>query len=190
MEIENALVMRSREFFCAHIIKYGDPFGLGQHVSEANRWAERLLTKENGINPKAIFIAVWLHDIGHYPTDSNDNHAVVSHRMAKKFLEENGSDSGTMELALSCVRSHRALDIQPVRREEKLFVAIDSVSHLTGNVYLDMSVRDKQNGVKLRAFEKIERDKRDICKFPSLWAEVSSLYDSWVRLLTEFEKIS
>jgi 23S rRNA maturation-related 3'-5' exoribonuclease YhaM len=184
------IIDKSRSYFLEHIKNYGkDPYGLLSHVYQADMWADRILLKEKDANIEAIKIAVWLHDIGHYPINELKDHAVTSYENSISFLRRNNCDERTMNTALSCIRSHRAKDIMPVSLEDKLFIVIDSVSHMTDSVYLNMSMQDKSNGVKLRVFQKMERDKRDILTYPQIWKKISKLYNAWSVLLTEYDKI-
>ena len=186
----NEIIEKSRCYFLKHIENFGkDPYGLRQHVHEANRWAEHVISIEKNINSDAIKIAVWLHDIGHYPIDKSKDHAVTSYEMSRNFLSQNQCQKETMDLALSCIRSHRAKDVMPSKIEEKLFIVIDSVSHMSDSMYINMSIQDRNNDINFRAFEKLERDKRDILTYSPVWNKVSKLYNAWHILLKELENV-
>lgn len=161
-----------------------DRWNLLVHVPEAEKWAKKILKKYPDANKEVILLSVWLHDIGHYPITDED-HALVSERIARIFLLKEKADDNLIKDVLHCIRSHRNRDVAPKTLEAKLFAMIDSASHFTHVPYIDMAT----HGLLKEAFEKLERDYRDIKPFPEILHEVTPLYHAIKKLLLELKKI-
>lgn len=174
----------AKKLFLGALDKHGeDQFDLRTHVTEAVRWANKLLSEYPKLNSDVIFLSIWLHDIGHYPIDKND-HAVKSEKIAKNFLAKQKVNKDIAKEVLHCVRSHRNKDIKPNTNEAKFFAALDSISHFTYAPYLGM-MRD---GRGKAGMEKLERDYRDLKYLPKIKKELTPLYQAWKKLLQEINK--
>jgi hypothetical protein len=179
-------VENARESFHDMVRAHGsDPFGLLSHIEEIERWARIMIKKHPEADEEVILLGVFLHDIGHYPIDKETDHAVTSERIARKLLTEWGVDEKKAEKVLHCIRAHRCKDVQPETIEAKIIACIDSASHLTDRMYLDI-VRD---GRTEYALGKLDRDYRDLSHFPEIKEMTKELYESWKRLLHAYSKI-
>lgn len=180
------LIDSSKELFFKRVDDFkSDPWDLRTHIREAEKWAQKLLKKYPNANEDVIFLTLYLHDIGHYPIPKGD-HAVVSKKIAKDFLKKQKVDPKISKNVLHCIRSHRNGDVKPETPEAKLFVLIDSVSHLTYMPYVEMALDNRLQG----SLEKLERDYRDIKPFPDVLKEVTPLYKAIKKLLMEYGKIA
>jgi len=183
------LIKKAKEFFLLSLKKFGaDPYNLYRHVYEAEKWANYLLSRNPSVDHNTVLLTVWLHDIGHYPIPTTIDHAVRSFHIADNFLKKNNSHSQITENTLHCIRSHRCKDIMPSSPEAKLFIIIDSASHMTDSIYFDMARQDKQDKITFRALAKLERDIKDIMTDIDLGNELKDLYNAWRNLLTIYEK--
>lgn len=183
--MNTTLIQKAKNKFLAMIEKNGeDPWDLIVHIEEAEKWARKMLERYPEADEDVVLLTVWLHDIGHYPTIEED-HAVVSERVAKQFFEEEKADKGLVNKTLHCVRSHRNRDVKPDSLEAKLFAMIDSISHFTYLPFMKM-VRE---GRSKYAMEKLERDYRDIAAFPEVLEEIAPLYHSLKKMLIELDKV-
>jgi len=90
---------------------------------------------------------------------------------------------------LHCIRAHRCKDIAPETIEAKIIAFADSASHLTQGIYLDI-VKEEKEGGTYDAFEKLERDWRDLSFFPEIKDEMGELYESWKKLIKAYKKIN
>ncbi len=160
-----------------------DKYDLLRHVPEAEKWANRLCDLQKEADREVVLLAVWLHDIGHYPICETD-HAVKSEKIAKNFLIAENYPEEKMEKVLHCIRSHRNRDVKPETLEAKIIACIDSASHMTDSMYIGI-VRD---GRYEYAKGKIERDYRDLSAFPEIKKELTPLYKAWKELLTKLNK--
>lgn len=91
---------------------------------------------------------------------------------------------------LYCIRSHRCKDVLPQTLEAKIIAFIDSASYLTSYMYFDMAMSDKAKGEEFKAYSKAARDYRDLELFPEVKNELNGLYEAWIKLLNEYEKIN
>lgn len=165
-----------------------DPWGLANHVPEMEKWTIHLLKKYPEADSEVVFLAAWLHDIGHYPISDKTDHAIIGEERSRKFLAENNYDSKRAESVLHCVRSHRCKDVMPETLEAKIIAFCDSASHMTDQfMYLQMANDDKLGGQE-RVLPKLDRDYRDLAIFPELQKEWAPLYEAWRTLLQEYDK--
>lgn len=169
------------------VIKDGNPiYGyLPRHVVEAEKWAKKILDKEQKANREIVLLSIWLHDIGQafvkFEKDDED-HAAKSETEARIFLPSLGFDEAAVGKVAHCVRAHRCRDIQPETLEARIVAAADSASHMTDICYLDMASR----GNKDPALDKLERDYRDAGLFPELQKEITPIYNAWKELLKAY----
>lgn len=183
--MNDRLVQNAQEAFLKTIDDYGkDPWNLRTHIKEAEKWANKILKMYPEAVRDVVMLTVWLHDIGHYPVVEED-HAVISERISRKFFEDERTDKSLSDRVLHCVRSHRNRDVEPETLEAKLFAMIDSVSHLTYIPYIEMI----NDGRGESALEKLERDYRDISPFPEVKEEITPLYKALKNLIIEMSKI-
>lgn len=184
------IIEKAREKFDEMIKKYPeDIYGLVNHLSEMEKWAKKMLEKYSEAEKEVVFLAVWLHDIGHYPVQEKD-HAIIGEERAREFLAENGYNKEKLEKVLHCVRSHRCKDVQPETIEAKIIAFCDSASHMTDyQMYLKMIQDDRRDGKEPRVFNKLSNDYRDLGLFPEMQKELTSLYEAWKKLLEEYNKI-
>ncbi|KKR21501.1 MAG: hypothetical protein UT48_C0007G0022 [Parcubacteria group bacterium GW2011_GWE2_39_37] len=166
-----------------------DPYGLVNHLKEMEKWAHFMIEKYPDVEQEIVLLSVWLHDIGHYPLPTDQDHAVRGEERARKFLEDHNYDDKKIEKVLHCVRAHRCRDVMPETKEAKIIAFIDSASHMTDTMYLDIVREDKNNKAEPRVFAKMERDFRDLSWFPEVQKDLSELYDSWKKLLEAYQKI-
>lgn len=178
------MIGKAKKLFLESLRGKEDIYGLGTHVPEAEKWAGKLCGIYKEADREVVMLAVWLHDIGHYPVDKVD-HAVKSEKIAREFLEKENYLKDKMEKVLHCVRSHRCRDIMPETQEAKIMACVDSASHMTDSMYVDI-VRD---GRAEYAFGKLERDYRDISKFPEVKKELKDVCGKWKALLGALSKI-
>jgi hypothetical protein len=180
-------IEKAKRFFLKRISKFGsDPYNLLPHVPEAEKWAKFMLKKYPAANREVILLAVWLHDVGHYPIDETD-HAIKGEDIAKKFLTKEQVNPEIIKQVLHCIRAHRCKEVLPATLEAKIIAFIDSASHMTGSIYLDM-FKSKSLEEKGKVFGKMERDFRDLSYFPEIKDQMKELYESWKILLKSYGK--
>lgn len=183
------IVKKAKAKFLEMVSDFGtDPYHLLSHVPEAEKWAKLMLKQYPQANEEVVLLSVWLHDIGHYPLPTEIDHAVRGEQRAKEFLEHEKYDSEKMNEVLNCVRAHRCRDVMPKSLEAKIMAFVDSASHMTDTMYLDM-VRTDEEGRFPRTYAKMERDMRDLSAFPEVQEKMAGLYGAWQNLLKEYEKI-
>lgn len=177
------MIKKAKKLFLDNLKGKEDPFCLFRHVPEAERWANKLCDKDQKADREVVLMAVWLHDISHYPVNEID-HAVKSEKIAKKFLEKEKYPAEKMKEVLHCIRSHRNRDVAPETLEAKILACADSASHMTDIMYVDI-VRDGRFDY---GAGKLERDFRDLGSFPEIKKELTPLYRAWKELLVEMNK--
>jgi len=183
---KNIKVIEEAKKYQLQIIKdfKKDPFGLVDHFSEMEKWAERLFKMFPDADQNVVLLTIWLHDTGHYSGDLEVDHAVKSEKLARVFLTGR-VDEKIVEQVARAVRSHRCKDVLPETIEEKIVACIDSASHMTDNVYLSIAKDGRFNF----ALAKIERDFRDTGLIPEIQKEVEPLCKAWINLITELKNI-
>ncbi len=133
-----------------------------------------------------ILLAVWLHDISHYVSDQDFDHAVRSEQMAKEFLTKEKYSMRKIIEVCHCIRAHRNRDVKPETLEAKIVACIDSASHMTGEMYIQIAIAGKFNYL----FEKINRDFADLTPFPEIQSQLSDLTDDWIKLIQSYRKLN
>lgn len=185
-----AIVEKAKKLFHEKIKEFGsDPYHLLQHLTEVEKWAKLILKKYPHVDEEIIFLSVWLHDIGHYPIPTKIDHAVRSEKTAKEFLEKENYPEEKIKKVLHCIRAHRCKDVLPESFEAKILAFIDSASHMTDTMYFDIAKNNKNDGKPFRVYAKMERDFRDLSFFPEIKKQMIPLFNSWEKLLKEYEKI-
>ena len=183
------IIEKAKEEFWKMLKDFGsDEFHLESHVLEVERWANHMLKKYPQADKEVVLLSVWLHDIGHYPHSEAD-HAIIGEQIARKFLKKQNYPEDKMNKVLHCIRAHRCKDVFPETFEAKMMAFIDSASHLTTQVYLDMAKQDKERKESFRAFAKLERDMRDLSSFPEDKKILKELSEAWEKLLKVYEKL-
>jgi len=178
-----------RQKFFQMIDDFGsDPYHLRSHVPEVEKWAKRLLKKFPEADSEAVILAVWAHDLGHYPIPTEVDHAIRSEERTKEFLEEMNYPKEKRDKILHCVRAHRCRDVLPNSIEARIVACADSASHMTEPMYFDMAKDDKENHREFRVYAKIERDYRDLGAFPEIQSELKEIYENWKKLIKAYEK--
>jgi metal-dependent HD superfamily phosphatase/phosphodiesterase len=162
-----------------------DPYTLVDHIGEMEKWAEKMLKRYPEADREIVKLSVWLHDIGHYPIDETD-HAIKGEKVAREFLEKEGFTGERLEKVLHCVRAHRCKDVMPETLEAKLVACIDSASHMTDSMYVDILKAGKFD----YACGKLGRDYRDLASFPEVQAELTPVYESWQKLLFALNRVN
>jgi len=186
----NSIIEKSKETFFNYINEAGlDPYTLKNHVVEVERWAKKILKTHPEADEETVLVGVWLHDFGHYPINSNEDHAITGERKAKALLEKEGFDKEKTKQILHCIRSHRCKDVMPETLEAKILACADSASHFTSTMYFDIFYRQKMENYSYRALDKIERDYRDLAFFPEIKEELTPLYKAWLNLLNSYDKL-
>ncbi|MBD3259851.1 HD domain-containing protein [Candidatus Woesearchaeota archaeon] len=182
------IVENARRCFNLMVDVFGsDPYYMGSHVPEMERWAHHMLKRFPEADEEIVLLSVWLHDIGHYPVPTDVDHAVRGVERSREFLERKNYDSSRTEKILHCVRAHRCRDVMPETIEAKIIAFTDSASHMTDqNLYLSL-VREVYDGPE-KVIEKLERDYRDLELFPEIKEELKPLYEAWKRLLINYGK--
>jgi len=171
------IIQKAQAKFLTMIDDFGsDPWQLRRHIFDAEKWAVRLIGRYPEADPEVLLLAVWLHDIGHYPIPEED-HAVVSERIARKFLEKEHYNAEKLINVLHCIRSHRNKDVVP----ETLEAVLDSASHFTYGPYVEMICDNRAD----QALEKLNRDYRDLELFPEIKKELEPLYLTWAKLIKQ-----
>ncbi|MFP4424340.1 MAG: HD domain-containing protein [Candidatus Woesearchaeota archaeon] len=180
------MIEKAKQKFFQMIDDFGfDPYHLRPHVPEAEKWVKHLLKKYPEADAEVVILAVWLHDIGHYPVPTEIDHAVRGEERAREFLEK--FNYPKMEKVLHCIRAHRCKDVLPNTIEAKIIACADSASHMTDSIYFDIAKNDKENNQEFRAYAKMERDFRDL--FPEIQEELAEILDAWKRLIQAYEKL-
>lgn len=154
------------------------------HVSEVEKWARFLLKKYPEADEEVVLLSVWFHDIGH--SSNGKDHALVGEKITEKILKKWNLNDKKSEKILHCVRAHRCRDVLPETIEAKILAFADSASHLSDFIYIKMA----KKGNFQKAFEKLERDYRDLSYFPDVKKELEGLYESSKKWLNEFEKLN
>lgn len=186
-----SIIEKAREQFFKMVDNFGsDPFHLLPHVPETEKWAEYMLKKYPSADKEVVLLAVWLHDIGHYPPQKKIDHAIRSEKMAKEFLEKENYPQEKLIRVLHCIRAHRCNDVLPESIEAKIVSFIDSASHMTETMYFNVAQSDKAENVKFRVYDKMERDFRDLSYFPEIKKEMEELFHAWKNLIKAYEKIN
>jgi len=184
------IIEKAKEKFLQMIDDFGlDPYHLRSHVPEVEKWAKYLLKKFPQADEEVVILAVWLHDLGHYPIPAEVDHAIRSEERAKEFLEKLNYPKDKIDKVLHCVRAHRCRDIMPNSTEAKIIACVDSASHITEPMYFDMAKDDKENNRDFRVYAKMERDFRDLSAFLEIQNELKELYETWKKLIKIYEKI-
>lgn len=184
------IIEKAKSEFLKMVSDFGsDPYHLLPHVPEAKKWAEFMLKKYPKANKEIVLLAVWLHDLGHYPINVEIDHAIRGEERAGKFLEKENYSKEETDKVLHCVRAHRCKDVMPQSLEAKIMAFSDSASHMTSAMYLDMAKDDKDKKIPFRVYAKMERDFRDLAIFPEVQKELVELYESWKTLLRAYEKL-
>jgi len=180
----SGISIKAKKMFDKYIESNEDIYNLNCHIEELERLAEKIVQKFPDLDKEILLLAVYFHDIGYYPLNPNEDHAVTGERIARKFLEKEKYSNEKMEKALHAIRAHRCKDILPDTLEARAFAFMDSASHMTSKVYFEM-VKD---GKGKKALEKLERDYRDLAIFPEIKKEMEPLYLSWKSLITSLTK--
>lgn len=184
------IIDKAKTEFLRVVINFGsDPYNLLPHVPEAEKWARYMFKKYPQANQEVVLLAVWLHDIGHYPIPTDVDHAVRSEQQAKEFLIKQNYPTEKMKEVLHCVRAHRCSDVMPETIEAKIMSFIDSASHITDLMYLKMAKDLKAKKEISKVYAKIERDLRDLASFPEVQKDLTGLSHAWKKLIEEYEKI-
>jgi hypothetical protein len=187
--MENIL-LKAKNLFLKNVDDFGsDPFGLIQHVFEAERWAKFMLNKYPEADKDVVLLSVWLHDIGHYPVQKEVDHSIVSEDIARVFLEKEGFSKERLLKVLHCIRDHRCKDVLPKTLEAKIVAFVDSASHMTDSMYLNIAKDDKSRSDKFDVHSKMKRDFRDLSFFPEVQAKLKGIFDAWKVLIKEYEKL-
>ena len=185
------IIEKAKTKFLQMVKDFGsDPYNLLPHVPEAEKWAKFLLKKYPQADEEVVLLAVWLHDLGHYPIPTDVDHAIRSEERAIKFFKKEKYSEDKMNKVLHCVRSHRCKDVMPESLEAKIMACVDSASHMTNSMYFDMAKGDKQINHEFRVYSKMERDFRDLEAFPEIQNKLKELYESWKKLIKTYEKIN
>jgi metal-dependent HD superfamily phosphatase/phosphodiesterase len=186
----NPIINKSKKSFFEYIHEAGsDPFTLKSHVIEVEKWAKKILKTHPEADEEVVILGVFLHDFGHYPINPAEDHAITGEKKAKALLEKEGFDKEKTKQVLHCIRSHRCKDVMPTTIEAKILACADSASHFTSTMYFDILQRQKNENTTYSAFDKLERDYRDLTFFPEIKKELTPLYEAWLKLLKEYEKI-
>jgi hypothetical protein len=188
----NSVIEKAKQLFLQMITDFdADPYHLKSHVPEMEKWAKFMLTKNPEADETVVLLAVWLHDLGHYPVPTEIDHAVRSEERAQEFLQKENLSVEQTKNTLHCIRAHRCRDVMPETLEAKIVACVDSASHMTDFVYLDMAKEDKIKGLDMnRVYEKIDRDFRDLSIFPEIKEELSNIHYTWKKLIESYGKIN
>jgi HD superfamily phosphohydrolase YqeK len=151
------------------------------HVDVVAKWADKLCDLHPEADRDVAVIASWFHDLGHFLGEDGD-HAVISEKAAKEFLEQEDLTDEKKQGILHAVRAHRNRDVEPKTIEAKIVCCADSASHLTAEVYLNV-LSDTSKEVTLG---KLERDYRDLSEFPEIKEELTPLYQAWKDVINSF----
>jgi hypothetical protein len=182
------IIEKAKNFFHSEIEGWRLANTLKNHLKELNDWIELMLKRYPQADEEITLLGMWFHDIGFSVNDGGSDHAVMSESIARKWLEKEGYDMDKAEKVLHCVRAHRCKDIAPETIEARIIAFADSASHLTQGIYLDI-VKEEKKGGTYDAFEKLERDWRDLSFFPEIKDEMGELYESWKKLIKAYKKM-
>lgn len=164
---------------------YGkDPYGLRSHLAEAEKWAHKLFKMYPKANKDVVLLSVWLHDTGHYSGDPEVDHAVKSEKLAKEFLTGKISDDIRNKVCCA-IRAHRCKDVMPKTIEERIVACVDSASHMTDTMYLDIAKEGRYDF----CLKKIERDFKDIGQIPEVKTTLTPTYKNWVKLINSLKEL-
>lgn len=180
-------VEKAKNFFYEMVRDNPDPYSLIPHLPAVEKWANFILEKHPEADREVVLLGVWLHDRGYYPIQEED-HAITGERIAREFLGGIGLEGDKIERVVRCVRRHRCRDIQPETIEEKIIAFSDSASHMTTAMYINILSNNKKTGYD--AMSKLERDYRDLSYFPEIKELLRPLYETWKKLIIEYEKIN
>lgn len=184
------IVDKAKAKFLQMVDEFGsDPYNLVPHLPEVERWAKNLLKKYPQADEEVVLIAVWFHDLGHYPIPTDIDHAIRGEKRAKEFLEKENYPKDKMDKVLHCIRSHSYLDVMPESIEAKIVVFADAASHMTDSRYFDMAKYDKESDSKFRVYAKIAHNYEALSVFPEDQKELKELCEKWKELLEIYEKI-
>ena len=186
----DTIIDKAKNKFFQMIDDFGsDPYHLRPHVPEVEKWAKHLLKKFPEADSEMVFLAVWMHDLGHYPIPTEIDHAIRSEERAKEFLKKLNYPKDKMEKVLHCVRAHRCRDVMPNSIEAKIIAFVDSASHMTDAVYFRMAKDNKENKGNFNVTKKMQNDFRELKLFPEIQDEIQELYKAWKKLIQIYEKI-
>ncbi|OQB05891.1 MAG: HD domain protein [bacterium ADurb.Bin212] len=186
MDLNTSVIKKAKAYQKQIIKNYGhDPYNLLSHFDEMELWADKLLKMFPEAKRDVVLLSVWLHDSGHYLGNPEEDHAVKSESIANDFLKEL-IDKNTRKRVCAAIRCHRCKDVQPVSIEEKIVACIDSVSHMTGPMYLDIA---KEGRIEY-CMGKIDRDYRDAGLIPEIQKQIEPIYHSWKTLISEYSKLN
>lgn len=179
------LIKQARDYQMQIIDDYqNDPYNLISHLDKVNRWAEKLLKMFSEADRNVVLLAGWLHDAGHYAGDPNTDHAVKSEQMARDFLSGK-IDDNIVDRVCRSVRAHRCKDVMPETIEEKITACIDSASHMTDAMYIDIARSGRFN----YCLAKIDRDFRDVGLIPEIQKELEPLHRNWIQMITNLKNV-
>jgi len=184
------LVGKAKSLFNEMVLSFGsDPYHLRTHLQEAQKWAYYMTKKYPEADKEVILLAVWLHDIGHYPVPTDIDHSVRGECVARRFLKTESYSEDKMENVLHCVRAHRCRDVRPETLEARIIAFLDAASHMTDTMYLSMAKQVKEKDKDFDVYAKMERDFRELSLFPEIKEDLVELYESWKNLIKVYEKI-
>ena len=84
-----SIIEKAKAKFFQMVDEFGsDPYQLLPHVPEVEKWAKYMLKKYPQADKEVVLLAVWLHDLGHYPIPTDIDHAIRSEQRAKELLEK------------------------------------------------------------------------------------------------------
>lgn len=179
------IIQQAKEYQLRLIKEHkSDPYDLVSHLAEAEKWAYKLFELYPEADKNTILLAVWLHDTGHYVGDKDIDHAIKSEELARKFLLHKVSTT-LADKVCRAVRAHRCKDLQPETIEEKIIACIDSASHMTDSMYINIMKQGRINYCE----GKLERDYRDIALIPQVHNELTAMYNIWKKLIGEYKKL-
>lgn len=139
------IIEEAKKEFFSTIKNFGsDPYKLSTHVPEAEKWAKYLIKQLPKVDEEIILLAIWLHDIGHYPISTDTDHAIKSEEKARDFLKKLNYPKDKACKVLHCIRAHRCNDVMPSSIEAKIIACVDSASHMTEPIYFNMAKDDKK----------------------------------------------
>jgi hypothetical protein len=182
----NDITNNAKKYFLSRINDtQPDTYKLIDHITELEKWVEIITKRYPQTNKEILLLSVYLHDTGHYPINREVDHAITSEKLTKIFLENEKYDSDKTLNVLHCVRAHRCKDVMPNTLEAKAMAFIDSASHMTDKMYIDMI----KNGDGEKASSKLERDYRDLAIFPEIQSEMTDIYSAWKILIENLIKL-
>ena len=143
--IMSKIVEDSKKYFFNKISKYKeDPYGLLNYVPEVEKWSKYMLKKYKDANRDVVLASSSLHDIGHYPLQRKEDHAVIGEKISKSFLKNKKIREEKVGQILHCIRAHRCRDVMPNSIEAKIVAFSDSASHITDCLYFDIAKKNKK----------------------------------------------